>query len=103
MHIERRCDCELPRQSCWRGMGRTCVDTLTQVLHWFCWELPRKGSAKGGGICDARVEVHLVNWLTPEVQTPETQTHFVHYGGRDSCTAFHWESPTKENFTHGIR
>ncbi len=55
---------------------------LTQVLLWFCLKLPRKGSAKEGGICDARVEVHQVNWLTPEVQNPETQTHFVHYGGR---------------------
>ena len=101
MHIERRCDCELPRQSC--RLGRACVDFFfTQVLLWFCLELPRKGSAKGGGICDARVEVHPVNWLTPEVQNPETQTHFVHSGGRDSCTVFRWESPTKENFTHGI-
>ena len=46
---------------------------LTQVLLWFGLELPRKGSAKGGGICDARVEVHPVNWLTPEVKNPETQ------------------------------
>ena len=75
---------------------------LTQVLLWFCLELPRKGSAKEVGICDARVEVHPVNWLTPEVQNQETQTHFVHLGGRDSYTAFHWESPTKENFTHGF-
>ena len=35
--------------------------------------------------------------LTPEVRNPETQTHFVHSGGRDFCTAFHRESPTKEN------
>ncbi len=69
---------------------------------WFPLELPRKGSAKGGGICDARVEVHPVNWSTLEVQNPETQTHFGHSGGRDTCTAFHWESPTKENFTHGF-
>ena len=75
---------------------------LTQVLLWFCLELPRKGSAKGGGICDARVEVHSVNWLTPEVQNPETQRCIAHSGGRDSSTAFHWESPTKENLTHGI-
>ncbi len=101
MHIERRCDCELPRQSC--RLGRACVGFFfTQVLHWFCLELPRKGSAKGGGICAARVEVYPVNWLTPEVQNPETQTRFAYSGGRDSCTAFHWESPTKENFTHGI-
>jgi hypothetical protein len=93
MHIERRCDCELPRQSCL--LCRACVDFLTQVLLWFCLELPRKGSAKGGGICDARVEVHPVNWLTPEAQDPETQPHFVHSGGS-------WESPTKENFAHGI-
>ena len=101
MRIERRCDCELlPRQSC--RLGRACVNFLTQVLLWFCLELPRKGRAKGGGICDARVEVHPVNWLTPEVQDPETQPHFAHSGGRDSCTAFHWESPTKENFTHSM-
>ena len=99
MHIERRCDCELPRQSC--RFGRACVDFLTQVLLWFL-ELLRKGSAKGGGIRDARVEVHPLNWLTPEAQDPETQPHFVHSGGRDSCTALHWESPTKEKFAHGI-
>ncbi len=77
---------------------------LTQVLLWFCLELPRKESAKGGGIFDARVEVHPVNWLTPEAQDPETQPHIAHSGGSggDSCTAFHWESPTKENFAHGI-
>jgi hypothetical protein len=53
MHIERRCDYELPRQSC--RLGRACVDffLLTHVLLWYCLELPRKGSAKGGGICDA--------------------------------------------------
>ena len=97
MHIERRCDCELPRQSF--RLGRSFGDFfLTQVLLWFCLELPRKGIAKGGGICDARVEVHPVNWLTPEVRNPEIQPHFVHSGGRDSYTAFHWESPTKENF-----
>jgi hypothetical protein len=74
-HIERRCEFELPRQSC--RLGRACVGFyLTQVLLWFCLELPRKGSKKGGGICDARVDVHPVNWLTPEVQNPETQTHF---------------------------
>ena len=101
MHIERRCDCELPRQSC--RLGRACVDFfLTQVLLWFCLELPRKGSAKGGGIFDARVEVHPVNWLTPEVRNPEIQPHFAQSGGIISCTAFHCESPTKENFTHGI-
>ncbi len=75
---------------------------LTQVLRWFCFEFPRKGNAKGGGIRDARVKVHPVNRLTPEAQDPETQSHFAHSGGRDSCTAFHWESPTKENFAHGI-
>ncbi len=91
IHIERRCDCELLRQTC--RLDRACVDFLTQVLLWFCLELPRKGSAKGGGICDARVEVRPVNWLTPEVQNPETQPQ---PGGKDSCTAFHWESPTKE-------
>ena len=70
MHIERRCDCELPRQSC--RLGRACVGFFfTQVLLWFCLELPRKGSANGGGIRDARVEVHPVNWLTPEVRNPE--------------------------------
>jgi hypothetical protein len=31
----------------------------------------------------------LIGYVTPEVQNPETQTHFVHSGGRDSCTAFH--------------
>ncbi len=100
MHIERRFVFELPRNSC--RLRRACVEFLTQVLLWFCLELPRKGSAKGGGICDARVEVHLVNWLTPEVPNPETQPHFAHFGGRDSCTAFYRESQTKENFTHGI-
>ena len=53
-------------------------------------------------MCDARVEVHPVNWLTLEVQNPETQPHFIHSGGRDPRTAFHKESPTKEIFTHGI-
>ncbi len=62
---------------------------LTQVLLWFCLELLHKGSAKGGGICDARVEVHPVNWLTLEAQDPETQPHFVHSSGRGTCTAFH--------------
>ncbi len=70
MHIERRCDCELHQQS--YRLGRACVDFLTQVLLWFCLELPRKGSAKGGGMWDARVEVHPVNWLTPEAQDCET-------------------------------
>ncbi len=74
---------------------------LTQVMLWFCLELLRKGSAKGGGIL-MRVEVHLVHWLTPEFRNPETQPHFVRSGGRYYCTAFHWESPTKEFFTHGI-
>jgi hypothetical protein len=102
MRTERRCDCELPRRQSYR-LGRACVDFfLTQALLWFCLELPRKGSAKGGGICDARVEVHPVNWLTPEVQNPEAQSHFAHSGGRDSCTIFHRKSPTKENFTHGV-
>ena len=57
---------------------RVCRFFLTQVLLWFCLELPRKESAKGGGICDSRVEVHPVNWLTPEgpeVKNPETQPH----------------------------
>jgi hypothetical protein len=54
MRIERRFDCELPRQSC--RLGRACVDFLTKVLLWFCLELPRKESATGGRICDARVE-----------------------------------------------
>jgi hypothetical protein len=40
MHIEGRCDCELPRQSC--RLGRACVDFSTQVLLWFCLVLPRK-------------------------------------------------------------
>ncbi len=74
MHIERRCDCELPRQSC--RLGRACAYFLTQVMFWFCLKLPRKGSAKGGGICDARVEVNPVNWLTPEARDTETQPHF---------------------------
>ena len=72
------------------------VESGPASVLFVCLELPRKGSAKGSGICDARVEVHPVNWLTPEVENPETQTHFVHSGGRDSCTAFHWKSPTKE-------
>ncbi len=107
MHIERKCDYEL-RQSC--RLGRACVDFLTQVLLWFCLALPGKGSAKGGVICDARVEVHPVNLLTSHISStpvaakdPETQPHFIHSGGRDSSFAFHWESPTKENFAHGIR
>ncbi len=100
MHIERRCDCELPRKSC--RLGRAYVYFFSRVLLWFCLELPRKGNAKGGGIRDARVKAHPVNWLTPEAQDSETQPHFVHFGDRDSCTAFHRESPTKENFAHGI-
>jgi hypothetical protein len=90
----------LPRQSC--RLGRACVDFFIQVLLWFVMELLRKGSAKGGGIRDARVKVHPVNWLTPEAQDPETQPRYVQSGGRDFCTAFHWKSPTKENFAHGI-
>jgi hypothetical protein len=74
MHIEKKCDCELPRQSC--RLGRACVDFLIQVLLWFCLELPRKGSAKGGGIRDARVKVHPFNWLTREAQDPETRHIF---------------------------
>ncbi len=87
MVIERRCDCELHRKSC--RLGRACVDFLTQVLLLLCLELPRKGSEKGGGIYNARVEVH---------RDPDTQGHAAHFGGRDSCTAFYWESPTKELF-----
>ena len=89
MHIKRRCDDELRRQSC--RLAVIAQIFLTQVLLWFCLELPRKGSVKGGGIRDARVKVHLVNWLTPVAQDPETQPHFAHSGGRDSFTAFHWE------------
>jgi hypothetical protein len=100
MHIERRCDFELPRPSF--RLGRACVDFFTQVLLWFCLELPRKASTKGGGICDARFEVDPVNWLTPEAQDPETQQHFAHSGDRDSCTVLHSESPTKGFFSHGI-
>ncbi len=100
MHIKRRCGCELPRQSC--RLGRACVDFFTPVLLWFCLELPLKGSAKGDGICDARVKVHPVNRLIPEAQDPETQPHFAHSAGRDLNTAFHWESSTREDFGHGI-
>ena len=81
MQIERRCDCELPRQSC--------VDFFDSGPALVLFETPAQRKPKEGGICDARVEVHPVNWLTPEVQNPETQTHFAHSGGRDSCTAFH--------------
>ncbi len=66
----------LPRQSC--QLGRACVEFFTQVLLWFGMELPRKGSAKGGGIRDARVKARPVNWLTPEAQDPETQLQFAH-------------------------
>ncbi len=52
-----------------------CRFILTQVLLWIFLELPRKGSAKGGGIRDARVKVHPVHWSTPEAQDPETQPH----------------------------
>ncbi len=38
-----------------------CRFFLTQVLLWFGLELPRKGSAKGGGIRDARVKAHPNN------------------------------------------
>ncbi len=55
---------------------------LTQVLLWFCFELPLKGSAKGGRIRDARVKAQPVNWLTPDTQDPETQPQFAHSGGR---------------------
>ncbi len=85
MRNKRRCDYELPRQSC--RLGLACVDNFTQVQFWFCLELPRKGSAKGGGIRDARAKVRPVNWLTPETQDPETQPHFAHSGGKNSCTA----------------
>ena len=82
MHIKRRCGCELPRQLC--RLGRACVVFFfTQVLLWFRLELPREGSAEGGGICDARVKVHLIKSLTPEAQDPERQAHFVHSSGRD--------------------
>ena len=101
MHTKRRRDCELPRQSC--RLGGACVDFFfTRVLRWFCLELPRKGCASGGGIRDARVKVNPVNWLTPEAQDPETQPHFGLFSGSDTCTAFHWDSPTKEIFAHGI-
>ncbi len=65
-------------------VGRVCVHFFTQVVFWFCLELSRKGSAKGGGVRYARVKVYPVNWLTPEAQDPETQLHFAHSGGRDS-------------------
>ena len=45
-----------------------------RVLVQFSSVLLRKGSAKGGGICDARVEVQPFNWLTPEAQDPERDT-----------------------------
>ncbi len=71
---------------------------LTQVLLWFGLELPHRGIANGGGIRDARVKVHQVNWFTestPEAQDPGTQLQIAHSGGRDSCTAFNLKSPTK--------
>ncbi len=109
----------LPRQSC--RLGRACI---TQVLLFlFGLELPRRGSARRGGIRDARIKVHPFNFggpaeevreevefvkpeprpihLIAEAQDPETQQQFVH-SGRDFCTAFHWESPTKESFAHGL-
>ena len=79
-----------------------CRFNLSQVLLSICLELPRKRSAKGGGIRDARVKVHPVNLLTPEAQDPETQPHFAHSGGRDFFTDFHWEPPTKEKNAHSI-
>ncbi len=54
------------------------------------------------GIRDVGVKAHPVNWLTPEAQDPETKPHLAHSGCRDPSTAFHWESPTKEIFAHGI-
>ena len=95
MHIKKKCDCELPQQSC--RLGRASVDFFDSGPALVLFRAPAQRKCEGGGICDARVEVHPVNWLTPEDQDPETQPHFVHPRGRDSCTAFHWESPTKDS------
>ena len=38
------------------------------ALVWFLAPAQRKG--EGGGIRDARVKAHPVNWLTPEAQDP---------------------------------
>ncbi len=46
---------------------------FTQVLLWFFWSSRAEEVQKEGGIRDARVEVHPVNWLTPEAQDPETR------------------------------
>ena len=98
MHIKNtaRYDCELPRQSC--RVGCACVDFFYSGPYLVLFGAPaQKKIDKGGGIHYARVKVHPVNWLTPEAQDNETQPHFAHSGGRDSCTAFHWDSPTKVN------
>ncbi len=87
MHIKRRCDCELPRQSC--RLGRACVYIFDSGPALVMFGAPTQRKCEGGvGIRDARVKVHPVNWLTQEAQDPETQPHFVHSGGSDSCTAF---------------
>ncbi len=53
MHIERRCDvCSPGNRAGWAVHVKI---FLTQVLLWFGLKLPRRGSAKGGGIRDARV------------------------------------------------
>jgi hypothetical protein len=60
-------------------VGPWWVDFLTRVLLWFCLELPRKGSAKGSGIRDARVEVRPVNLLTTEAQDDDDKSSQVKY------------------------
>ncbi len=57
---KRRNVCSPGNRSGWLGLA--CEDLfLTQVLFWFGLELPRKGIAKGDGICDARVKVQPLN------------------------------------------
>jgi hypothetical protein len=90
MHIKRRYDLSSPGNRAGWAV-RVFFFFFTQVLLWFCLELPRKGSAKGIEVRDARVKVHPVIWLTSEAQDSETQPHFVHSGGRDFCTAFRWQ------------
>ncbi len=76
MHIKRRCDCELPRQSC--RLGRACVDLFYSGPALVLFGTPAKKEVRrevGFVICDARVEVHPINWLIPEVRNPPRHSH----------------------------
>ncbi len=83
-----------PRQSC--RLGRACVDFFDSD--------PTFGLVWSSRAEEVRREVVFVmpesrsTRLIPEARDPETQLQFVYSVGKDSCTAFHGKSPTKDFF-----